>query len=218
VRDSRSKGIFLTNSKSSSPYRDGKGAPFPGAIHDCKAAVRYLRANSDELGIDSEQIGAIGLSAGGHLTALLATSGGVVELEGEGGNAEFSSTIQAAVPMGAQAHLMSLRNREVSASQDRGGIWQQFLGGSQTENPAAYKLASPLEHLDAADPPCWFVTGEKDDESTRAKEFRHKAKQLGISGGLTVVDGAPHPFLGKQIWFDQMVERSDRFFREHLMK
>lgn len=199
-------------------YRLSGEAPFPAAIQDCKAAVRYLRANANELGIDEEHIGAVGLSAGGHLTALLATSGEVADLEGEGGNVEYSSTIQAAVPMGAQTHLMSLRNREVSASQDRGGIWQQFLSGSQTENPAAYKLASPLEHLDASDPPCWFITGEKDDESTRAKEFRHKAKQLEISGGLTVVDGAPHPFLGKQVWFDQMVERSDRFFREHLVK
>ena len=131
---------------------------------------------------------------------------------------EFSSTIQAAVPMGAQSHLMSLRNREVSESQARGGIWKDFLNGSQAENPAVYKLASPLEHLDASDPPCWYITGEMDDESTRAEEFRHKAKLLGISVGMTVVDGAPHPFLGKQIWFDQMVERSDRFFREHLVK
>ena len=199
-------------------YRLSGEAPFPAAIHDCKAAVRFLRANADELGIDEEHIGAIGLSAGGHLTALLATSGGVPELEGKGGNVEFRSTIQAAVPMGAQSHLMSLRNREVSASQARGGIWKDFLSGSQAENPAAYKLASPLEHLDASDPPCWYITGEMDDESTRAEEFRHKAKLLGISVGMTVVDSAPHPFLGKQIWFDQMVERSDRFFREHLVK
>ena len=195
-------------------YRLSGEAPFPAAIQDCKAAVRYLRANADELGLDSEHIGAIGLSAGGHLAALLATSGGVAELEGEGGNDGFSSAIQAAVPMGAQTHLMSRRNREVSASQDRGAIWQQFLSGAQAENPAAYELASPLEHLDASDPPCWFITGEKDDESTKASEFLQGLEELGISGGLTVIKDAPHPFLGKQIWFDQMVECSDQFFKE----
>ena len=96
-------------------YRLSGEAPFPAAIHDCKAAVRFLRANAKEYGIDAEQIGAIGLSAGGHLTALLATSAGVAELEGEGGNAEFSSAIQAAVPMGAQTDLLSERTRDISA-------------------------------------------------------------------------------------------------------
>ena len=55
-------------------YRLSGEASFPAAIQDCKAAVRYLRANADTLGIDESKIGAIGLSAGGHLTALLATS------------------------------------------------------------------------------------------------------------------------------------------------
>ena len=86
-------------------YRLSGESPFPAAIQDCKAAVRFLRANAKEYGIDSSNIGAIGLSAGGHLTALLATSSGVKELEGEGGNSNFSSAIQAAVPMGAPKYL-----------------------------------------------------------------------------------------------------------------
>ena len=62
-------------------YRLSGEAKFPAQIHDCKAAVRFLRAHADEYGIDAGHIGAIGLSAGGHLTALLATSGGVADLE-----------------------------------------------------------------------------------------------------------------------------------------
>ncbi|MEO1525210.1 MAG: alpha/beta fold hydrolase [Planctomycetota bacterium] len=196
-------------------YRLSGEAPFPAAIEDCKAAVRFLRANADQYGIDPKRIGAIGLSAGGHLTALLATSGGVTELEGDGGHADFSSTIQAAIPMGAQTDFESERTREVSAA-ERGAIWRQFLGGSQEESPATYRLASPLTHLDANDPPCWFVTGENDDLSTRADDFRERLNQLGIASGLTVLDDAPHPFLGKQIWFDEMIDVADQFFRESL--
>ena len=65
-------------------YRLSGESPFPAQIHDCKAAVRFLRANASEYGINPDKIGAIGLSAGGHLTALLATSGGIKELEGKG--------------------------------------------------------------------------------------------------------------------------------------
>lgn len=197
-------------------YRLSGEAPFPAAIHDCKAAVRYLRANANEYGIDAENIGAIGLSAGGHLTALLATSAGVEELEGDGGNPYVSSAIQASIPMGAQTDLLSKRIREVSMTEDRGEIWRQFLRGSQAEMPDTYRLASPLEHLDETDPPCWFITGELDDPSTQADVFRMRMEVMGIHTDLTVVDDAPHPFLGKQIWFDQMVNVADTFFSTHL--
>ncbi|MDG2122964.1 MAG: sulfatase-like hydrolase/transferase [Verrucomicrobiales bacterium] len=197
-------------------YRLSGEAAFPAAIYDCKAAVRFMRANAGEYGIDAENIGAIGLSAGGHLVALLASSGGVAALEGEGGNAEFSSGVQAAVPMGAQTDLLSARTGEVSATEERGKIWRQFLGGSQAERKAIYGLASPLAHLDGGDPPCWFITGEKDDPSTRADGFRRRLGELGVASGLTVTEGAPHAFLGKQVWFDEMVEVVERFFGEHL--
>ncbi len=197
-------------------YRLSGEAPFPAAIHDCKAAVRFLRAHADEYGIDGENIGAIGLSAGGHLTALLATSAGAAELEGAGGNPNVSSKIQAAVPMGAQTDLLSGRTREISANEDRGEIWRQFLGGTLEDRPESYRLASPLHHLDQGDPPCWFITGETDDSSTHAEEFRLRMGELGIPSGLTIIKHAPHPFLGKQVWFDEMLAVADEFFTQHL--
>ena len=199
-------------------YRLSGEAPFPAQIHDCKAAVRFLRANAKTYGIKPNQIGAIGLSAGGHLTALLATSGGVKELEGNGGNAGFSSTIQATVPMGAQTDLLSDRTRGISAIEGRGKIWRQFLGGSLADQPATYRLASPLHHLDKANPPVWLITGENDDPSTHAVAFRQRMKQLSLPSGLTVIPGAPHGFIGKQAWFDQMIDRADSFFTKNLKK
>jgi len=181
--------------------------------------VRFLRANAENYGIDASNIGAIGLSAGGHLAALLATANGKFsELEGAGGNAEYSSTIQAAVPMGAQTDLQSQRTRDISMSEDRGQIWRQFLGGAQQDKPATYRLASPLHHLDKYDPPCWFISGETDDPSTHADEFRRRMEELGVHTGLTVIKDAPHPFLGKQIWFDEMIEVADVFFGRTLKR
>ena len=190
-------------------YRLSGEAPFPAAIQDCKAAVRFLRANAKEFGIDADKIGAIGLSAGGHLTALLATSHGVEELEGKGGSPADSSRIQAAVPMGAQTDFLSERTREVSKERL---IWKQFMGGSLQERPKAYRLASPLEHLDKDDPPCLFITGETDDDSTRAAKFRRRISDHGLSSEIEVIEGAPHGFLTKQVWFDQTIEAAVDFF------
>lgn len=197
-------------------YRLSGEAPFPAAIHDCKAAVRFLRANAKKLGIDAEHIGAIGLSAGGHLTALLAASNGERELEGQGGNAAVSSAIQAAVPMGAQTDFLSQRTREISAIKERGQIWRQFLGGPLKDKPGTYRLASPLHHLDRKSAPCWLITGETDDPSTHAEQFRIRLKELGIASGLTVIEGAPHGFINKQVWFDQMIDVADGFFGDTL--
>lgn len=194
-------------------YRLSGEATFPAQIHDAKAAVRWLRANAKQWGIDPDAIGATGLSAGGNLTALLATSGGVDSLEGEGGNANFSSAIQAAAPMGAQSDFTSERNREISKTAD---IWQKFLGGSQEDVPETYQLASPRSHLDAKDPPTIFITGEFDDASTHADEFRRDCMALGISSELFVIPGAPHPFLTKQSFFDIAIDRLDAFFSLHL--
>lgn len=197
-------------------YRLSGEAPFPAAIHDCKAAVRYLRANADSLGIDSDHIGAIGLSAGGHLTALLATTADAEALEGNGGNQGFSSRIQAAIPMGAQTDFLNDRTRSISNHIERGKIWRQFLGGNQAEKRETYQLASPIEQIDKADPPCLLITGENDDPSTHGNRFRQRLSENNIATGLTLIKGAPHPFLGKQVWFDQAVDAAAAFFTKHL--
>lgn len=194
-------------------YRLSGEARFPAQIQDCKAAVRWLRANAKKYGVDPEKIGAAGLSAGGHLAALLATSNDVPELEGAGGHPNHSSTIQAAVPMGAQTHFMSERNRLKSAEAE---IWQKFLGGTQEEQPERYRLASPLTHLDAADGPIAFLSGEHDDPSTHAEEFRGRMTKLGIATSFTPIPGAPHGFMGGKEWFDFCIEKTATFFDAQL--
>jgi len=175
--------------------------------------VRFLRANAQKYGIDPARIGATGSSAGGHLAALLATSAGIRELEGDGGNANVSSAIQAAVPMCGQTDFLSERNREISRDRD---IWKEFLGGSQEEQPETYRLASPLVHVDKTDPPCWIIAGELDDPSTHADKLRQHLTEFGTESGMTVIQDAPHGFLSKQLWFDQAIDAADIFFKKTL--
>lgn len=79
-------------------YRLGSEAAFPACIHDCKAAIRFLKANADKFNIDPERIGVLGNSSGAHLAAMVALSAGNPEIEGDvGGNLEYSSSVKAAV-------------------------------------------------------------------------------------------------------------------------
>lgn len=196
-------------------YRLSGEAKFPAAIRDCKAAVRFLRANASQFGIDAKAIGVTGLSAGGHLAALLTTSGGVKELEGEGGHADQSSNVQAGIAMGAQSDLESARIGELSGKPDD-PFYRTFLGDSQAKVPQTYALASPRHHLDKGDPPLLFMAGELDDPSTHADETRDDLAKLGIPTGLTLIPQAPHAFLGQQRAFDTCVSTCAEFFTKHL--
>src|SRR5262249_53056202 len=80
-------------------YRFLKHGDPPAQIEDCKAAIRWLRANATKYNFDPHRVGVAGASAGGYLVALLGTSGGVKELEGQGGNQEQSSRVQCVVDL-----------------------------------------------------------------------------------------------------------------------
>ena len=196
-------------------YRLRDEAIFPAAIQDCKAAVRWLRANAETYGIDKKKIGATGLSAGGHLAALLATSGGVKELESTGGLNDYRSDIQASVGAGAQSDLESERIQGLSRDPED-PFYTGFLGGTFDQVPSQYALASPRHHLDEKDPPLAFACGELDDDSTHGDATREDLKKLGIPTGLLVIPGAPHGFIGGQAWFDQFMEFTLAFFDAHL--
>lgn len=196
-------------------YRLSGEALFPAHIQDCKAAVRWLRAHAETYGIDPDRIGATGHSAGGHLAALLATSNGVQELEGNGGNEGYSSTIQAAVPMGAQSDFETDRIRSMTA-QSGAAIWHEFLGGSLDENEAMYQLASPRRHLDENDPPMLFITGGLDNMDTQAVPIREDMLRMKIPSGILVIPDAPHGFTREPAWFELSMSTAAFFFDSYL--
>lgn len=167
------------------------GSPtFPRNIQDCKRAVRWLRKNADRFQLDPEHIGAIGGSAGGHLTALLAVSGPEAGLDPEE-DAEHSCRIQAAVPM--YPHCASSWEGQVPP---RPYPALPMFEKSQAEAPELWDSASPIKQLSQDDPPLLILHGTADtttplDQSTR---FHEAAREIGVESELIVIEGAPHSF------------------------
>jgi acetyl esterase/lipase len=144
-------------------YRLSGVAIFPAGVQDCKAAIRWLRANAAEYRIDADRIGVIGGSAGGHLAALLGTSGGDPYLEGNLGNAEYSSRVQCVVDHWGPTDFLRMDDvpgRIVHLGPDSPEA--QWLGGQITGLEEQVKRANPITYIDAADPPVLIVHGEKD--------------------------------------------------------
>lgn len=144
-------------------YRLSRVAPFPAAVHDCKAAIRWLRANAQKYHIDPDHIGVWGTSAGGNLAAILGTSGGDQYLEGYGGNREYSSQVQAVVDHHGPTDFLKL-SRSQYRKQD--GVLNspesRYLVGMFTLVPDQVRRANPVTYVDKNDPPTLIFHGEED--------------------------------------------------------
>ena len=100
-------------------YRHALEAPFPAQLHDAKAAVRYLRAHADELGISTERIGVMGESAGGHIAALVGLTAHRADLEGTHGVVGPSSAVDVVVDWYGPADLTTMPRMDAAAADRR---------------------------------------------------------------------------------------------------
>ena len=170
-------------------YRLSQEAIFPAQINDCKAAVRWLRAHADEYHIDPDRVGVWGASAGGHLVALLGTAGDAKDLEGDGGNAKFSSKVQAVCDFFGPADLTKVRDETAADN-----AVTKLLGGSIRDHLDKAKQASPVTYVTKDDPPFLIMHGTKDPlVQPRQSEWLNDAlKQAGVESHLEIIEGAGH--------------------------
>lgn len=144
-------------------YRLSQTAIFPAQIQDCKAALRLLRARADQYGIDPQRVAVWGSSAGGHLVALMGTSGDVEELEGDLGHPEQSSRVQAVVDyFGPTTFIKMDAAGSRMVHDDPGSPESVLIGGAIQEHPELARKADPITYITSDDPPFLIVHGDKD--------------------------------------------------------
>jgi acetyl esterase/lipase len=183
-----------------------QGRPtWPGNLHDCKRAVRWLRKNAAKYQVDPDHIGVIGGSAGGHLTAMLAVTGPADGFEPEE-DSGISSRVQAAVPMYPGR----------AAGMDRDHV---MFSGTLTEMPEVYRAAAPINHVTKGDAPMLILHGTADTTTPLAgsQQFAQKLADVGVEHQLVIVEGAPHSFDLQPTQRD-LRELVVGFFDKHLKK
>lgn len=171
-------------------YRLAPRHRFPAQIEDCKAAVRWLRANAETYHVNPQRIGVFGFSAGAHLACLLGVTGKDDGLEGEGGNAEQSSAVQAVVSFfGPTDFTQPVWSKEV-----REQHLQPFLGGTAEEKADVYRRASPLTYAGKNAPPFLCVHGSADAivPIQQSEALVKKLQEANVSARLITVDGEGH--------------------------
>ncbi|WP_145076076.1 alpha/beta hydrolase [Aureliella helgolandensis] len=190
-------------------YRLSPQAMFPAQVHDIKAAIRYLRHHAADWNLDDRRFIIAGSSAGGHLAALVGVSHSVPELEGQVGQfREASSQVQGIISFYGASNLETILAQSTPHGLNvRIPALNLLLGGHPEEHPELARLASPVAHVTADDPPLWLIHGDQDPQMpiNQSHELVGAYERLDLPVNLEVVYGGKH---GGDLFFtDQRLDR-----------
>jgi acetyl esterase/lipase len=180
-------------------YRGQPDHTYKATIADTKAAVRFVRKISSKYSINPDRIGAMGCSAGATLAALLAVTGGVEGLEGDGGYSQFSSRIQAAVGIAGVYDFVArftveeqrLLQPKLDAKLKSNGEW---IGAPFSPTNEHWLRASAINHIDANDPPMLLIHSRNDQTVPwmQSRDMHKKMTGAGIKSQIELSETGGH--------------------------
>jgi acetyl esterase/lipase len=205
-------------------YRFSDKAIFPAQIQDCQAAIRFLRANAKKYNIDPDHIGVWGASAGGHLVALLGTSGGADAFPKIGQNQDQSDRVQAVIDLFGPNDFQAVK-AQVAADkavtnifnfEDMSSPYAKLFGARPGERVELEKSASPITFVSKDDPPFLIVHGTADTlvPYAQATEFTDALKKAGAEVLLQTIPGGKHG--GPEFMSARAIRLYKNFFDKHL--
>ncbi|HEY3322749.1 MAG TPA: alpha/beta hydrolase [Planctomycetota bacterium] len=191
-------------------YRFAPKFKFPAQVEDVKCAVRYLRAHAKELKIDPKKVAALGDSAGGHLSLMLGLMDSKDGLEGDGGNPEQSSKVQAVINYYGPTDFTvgsAAWNPMVI------GLVTNFLGTTDEKAPIVAQ-SSPITYINAGDPPILTFHGTADliVPLDQAKRLHEALKKAGVTERLEIIEKGGHGFRGPD--FQRTFQISTEFLEQ----
>lgn len=195
-------------------YRLSQEAIWPAQIHDCKAAIRFLRGNADKYGIDPDRIGVMGISAGGHLSSMLGTCDHPALEGNEGAFTAQKSSVQCVVNFFGPSNFQTFFGEGVPfLSKWRNYEGLRVLGKTDDEVQKNSIQASPVTWVSKGDAPFLTAHGTKDEivPYTQAVELDEKLKKAGVESYLITVREGGHGF-----YSDDLNDRISRFLGRHL--
>jgi acetyl esterase/lipase len=193
-------------------------APFPGQVHEIKAAIRFLRAQAKQYGYDASRIAVAGASSGAHLAAVVGTSNGRSELEGTLGDyRNESSAVHAIVSYFPATNLTTILAQSTPFGLGvREPAVTRLLRAAPKDAETLARLASPVFQVDRDDPPLLLFHGDQDPQMpiNQSHELEGAYERQGLDAELVVVHGAAHG--GNAFYSPENVQRVVTFLTAQL--
>ncbi|MFM7842742.1 MAG: alpha/beta hydrolase fold domain-containing protein [Planctomycetota bacterium] len=206
-------------------YRFSQKAIFPAQIQDCLAAIRWLRANHEKYGIDRERVGVVGGSAGGHLSALVGTTGGRKIFPAIGGHEEQTDRVQVVCDYFGPKNFGSVMKqaaedpnvKNIFKFNSPSDPYSRLIGVSLEGNSAQTNAVSPIYYVTADCPPTLMLHGTHDAlvPYAQSEEFAAALKSKGVPVWLQKLPGSGHG--GAAFSKPQVTTLIHNFFDKHLL-
>ncbi|MDW7691324.1 alpha/beta hydrolase [Flammeovirgaceae bacterium SG7u.111] len=197
-------------------YQLSLEAKFPAAVHNIKAAIRWMRANAEKYNIDPDKIAISGCSAGGQLAALVGMTNGVEKMEGDHGHPEFSSEIQAVVDIDGVIDFMAPLSLNLDRRPDSPDV--EWLGGTFYEVPGTWKDASSIFWANENSAPILFLNSGYPRFHAGQDEMIGMFKIWDIYTEVHKFDVQVHPFWLFDPWVNPTVDYIAVFLTKSLTK
>ncbi len=182
-------------------YRFSQKAVFPAQIQDCQAALRWLRGSANRFGINPERVGVIGASAGGHLSALVGTSGGRGIFGAIGGFVEESDRVQAVCDIFGPSDFSTVV-KQAETDRNVRNIFKfntpsdpySSLIGAHLDDADRTGPVSPVRHVSDQTPPFLILHGTHDAlvPLAQSEQLAEVLREKGIPVWLQRFPGAGH--------------------------
>ena len=201
-------------------YRLSQVAKFPAQVHDCKAAIRFLRAHAEQYHLDADHVGIWGDSAGGHLVAMLGTTAGNKDLEGDEGNTDFSSRVQAVVDFYGPSDFLTINQQAPPDTaihhNDPGSPEARLIGGAIPDNKDKAEQASSVHYVNKDAAPFLIMHGDVDKLVPLAQsiELRDALQKAGVEASLYIIGSQGHGFRDHP----ELIPLIRAFFDRHLQQ
>jgi len=209
-------------------YRLSQHAIYPAQIQDCKEAIRLLRASAKKYNLDPDHFGVWGASAGGHLVALLGTTGGEKELvRTDSPHKDVSDRVQCVVDffgpidltkMAAQALAEPAGAKSKFDHDGPNSPESKLVGGPIQENKKKAATANPINYIDRNDAPVLMLHGDSDPlvPLGQSEIFLDALKKAGVPAELVVIRGGGHG--GAGFGSKENLRKIESFFETHLKR
>lgn len=193
-------------------YRLSDEARYPAAIHDVKAAIRWMRTHAAEYQLDPRRIAVAGGSAGGQIAALVGVTNDMPEFDPQAQQRAVSSAVQAVINIDGLSDFTSEEARKYEDDPRKqpsaAGAW---FGGSYAEKPEIWKEASPLTHAGKNTPAMLFIGCAQKRFSLGREEMVEKLNTLGIHHQTVQLPDTPHSFWLFDPWLETTVDAMTAF-------
>lgn len=188
-------------------YRLSPEAQYPAAIHDVKAAIRWLRKNAKKYGVNPDHIAVGGGSAGGQIASLTGMTNGLENFDPQAKKSSVSSAVQAIVNIDGLSDFTSEAARfhedDPRKNPSAAGAW---FGGRYAEKTALWHEASPLFYVNKNTPPILFLISAQERFSVGHKVMIEKMKPFGTPYQVAQIPDSPHSFWLFDPWLQPSVE------------